>query len=121
MIRVCTGVSMFLNMLSPADRIAAQSDLIMFGMFTIDDDGDVVRRVDPRLVRIQQQSRREGLVSGLIEDRVVMLPSGSRAGNGARSALADILRSTNCSIASTTWRPNNDLLPIWRKHDPGAT
>ena len=77
MIHICTDPSRFLDMLSPKDRDAAQLDLIMFGMFTIDDSNGVARRVDPRLVRIQQQLRTDGLVSELIEDRVVMIPMGA--------------------------------------------
>lgn len=125
MIHVCTDPQRFLDMFSPEDRDAAQLDLAMFGMFTVDSDGDAARRVDPRLVRIQQQLRTDGLVSGIIEDRVMIVPAGRWSGKQTllnslhNISAAKIVRSSR--ITNSPWRFNDQSLPIWRKNDPGAT
>ena len=107
-------------MLSPEDRSATQMDLVMFGMYCIEESEGVARRVDPRLVRIQQQLRTDGLVSGLIEDRIVMMPAGRRPGRGERAGVAEMLQKMDWSTVSTPWRQNRQSLSIWRKNDPGA-
>ena len=121
-----------LERLSETDRRLAQHDLIMFGAYCLEEVDGIVKRIDVRHVELR---------NGQLHKQTRVVSAFDPIAPPSKDTLAYVFRNDPRGIAIAehfrrgtkpkpnwehTWMDmlrrevNTDILPIWKKHDPGA-
>lgn len=118
--------------LPETDRRLAQHDLLMFGMYCLEEVDGIVKRIDVRHIELR---------NGQLHRQTKIVSAFDPVAPPSEEALAYVFRSDPRGVAivehfrrETKPRPNwnqiwmdmlrrevnTGLLPIWKKYDPGA-